>query len=364
MKKTIWIISIVLIIGIVGYFVWANFFNHKKNNHHSINTPNPAQMAVKPEGYIVGTKDISDYLKISGTLIPNEETEIRAEVSGRITKLYLPEGANVAQGTLLIKIFDGDLQAQLKKLENQLLIAQNTEQRQSSLLKINGISQQEYDLSLLQVQNLKAEIEIIKVNIQKTEIYAPFSGVIGLKNISNGAYITPNTIITTLRQITPLKLDFSVPEKYGTELRAGQKINFTLADEKKEYEATILANDQKISPNSRNLMIRAVVNNQDDKLMAGAFAEVFFDTKPRQKSIVVPSQAIIPQARNKQIIVSKQGKASFVNVKTGARQAEFVEVLEGIQVGDTIATTGVLFIRPDMPLKFTKIVTPQPPKAE
>ncbi len=354
MKKIIW--NVILVIGVLvgGYFLSSYFFKHDKNKSQK-DAPNPAQMAVKPEGHIVGTKDISDYLKISGTLIPNEETEIRAEVAGRITTLYLPEGGYVAQGTLLVKIFDGDLQAQLKKLDNQLKIAQNTEQRQISLLKISGISQQEYDLSLLQVQNLKAEIDIIKVNIQKTEIYAPFSGVIGLKNISNGAYITPNTIITTLRQINPLKLDFSVPEKYGAELRAGQKVNFTLSDEKKEYEATILANDQKINQNSRNLMIRALVNNQDEKLMAGAFAEVFFSTKPRQKSIVVPSQAIIPQARNKQIIVSKNGKAYFATVKTGARQAEFVEVLEGIQVGDTIAVTGVLFIRPEMPLTFTKI---------
>ncbi len=355
MKNIIWIVGVLLALGAV-YLLSGFFLGHKKNHsENNKNTPNSAQNTIKLEGHIVGTKDITDYLKISGTLIPNEETEIRAEVSGRITQLNLPEGGYVGQGMLLVKIFDGDLQAQLKKLDNQLKIAQTTEQRQASLLKINGISQQEYDLSFLQIQNLKSEMDIVKVNIQKTEIYAPFSGVIGLKNISQGAYITPNTILTTLRQINPLKLDFSVPEKYGAELRAGQKVKFTLSDERKEYEATILANDQKINPNNRNLVIRALVNNQDEKLMAGAFAEVFFSTKPREKSIVVPSQSIIPQARNKQVIISKNGKASFVNVKTGTRQTEFVEILEGLQPGDTIVTTGVLFVRPDMLLNFTKV---------
>ncbi len=182
-----------------------------------------------------------------GTLLANETTEIHPEVSGRVVQLNISEGRFVSQGTVLAKLYDGDLQAQLRKLEVQLNIAQKTEERQAQLLKIQGISQQDYDLSLLNVNNIKADIEIIKTSIAKTAIHAPFSGRLGLKNISQGAYITPQTVITTISQTDQLKLDFTVPEKYTDRIKNGQIVNFTVQGKDKQYNAKVMATEVSVA---------------------------------------------------------------------------------------------------------------------
>jgi len=163
----------------------------------------------------VVAKNLAENLEVPGTLQPFEETEIRPEISGRLISLKIVEGGSVQKGALLAKLFDEDLQAQLNKLKVQLEIAQKTLERQRELLKIQGISQQEVDLSELQANNIKADMELVRVNISKTEIRAPYSGLLGLRNVSLGAYVTPTTLLTTLRQVNQLKLDFMVPEKYG-----------------------------------------------------------------------------------------------------------------------------------------------------
>src|SRR3990170_4628978 len=188
---------------------------------------NPAMGAnrngpVTVEGYVVRTSTVSNSIEVPGNLLPFESTELHPEVSGLVVLLNIKEGSYVPKGTLLVKLFDGDLQAQLKKLQVQLSISQQTVQRQSELLKISGISQQEYDLSSLDVNNITADIDVIRTNIQKTEIRAPFNGRLGLRSISMGAYVTPATVIATIQQVSQLKLEFTVPEKYSSNISVGQ----------------------------------------------------------------------------------------------------------------------------------------------
>jgi len=170
---------------------------------------------------------ISD-IEVPGSLLANESTEIRPETSGKLVQLNVREGSFISRGALLAKLDDRDLQAQKRKLEVQLKIAEQTENRQNQLLKIQGISQQEYDLSLLQVHNLNADIDIVNEAIRKTEVRSPFSGKLGFKNISPGAYVTPATIISTVSQVSQLKLQFTIPEKYSSEIKNGQLIDFTV----------------------------------------------------------------------------------------------------------------------------------------
>jgi membrane fusion protein (multidrug efflux system) len=207
----------------------------------------------------------------------------------------------------------------------QLEIAQKTAERQEALLKIEGISKQEVDLSLLQVSNLKADIELIKVDIVKTEIRAPFAGRIGLKNISNGAYITPATLLTTISQVNRLKLEFSVPEKYSEAMRKGRQVSFTIAGTDNKFTASILATESNIEANTRTLKVRAVVAGKLNLLVPGAFAKVALQLGKNDHSLIVPSQAVIPQARNKRVIVYKGGKADFAVVTTGIRDSSFVQ---------------------------------------
>ena len=306
-------------------------------------------------GYIVKTGPVSEPLQLPGTLLPMEETEIHSEVNGRVVSHAINEGAYVNKGALLVKLFDGDLQAQLKKLQVQLQIAQKTEERNKELLKISGISQQDYDLSFLQVSNINADIELPKTNIVKTEIRAPFSGRIGFRNISNGAYITPTTIITKIQQLNQMKLQFSVPEKYTSKIGVGQTISFSVEGNSRKYLAKVYASESTVSETSRGMNVRCIVQQSDARLVSGSFAKVDMDFAKNDVAILVPSQAILPQARGKKLILYRDGIAKFVDVETGIRDSANIEIVSGVVPGDTIITTGLLGLKPEAKVKLSKV---------
>jgi membrane fusion protein (multidrug efflux system) len=305
-------------------------------------------MVIKPSA-------ISEKLEVTGNILPFESTEIKPEISGRVVYLNIKEGATVSKGQLLVKLFDGDLQAQLKRLQVQLEIADKTEERQKELLTIGGISQQDYDLSLLQLNNIKADMELLRVNITKTEIRAPYSGKLGLKNISPGAYISPANILTTISQVNQLKVEFSIPEKYSSQIRNGMEVNFGVEGSPGVYKAAISATESSVEQNTRNLKIRAIVKGGDSYLIPGNFAKVEIILGRNENAIMIPSQAILPVARGKQVVTQKNGQVKFNNIITGVRDSSSVQVLDGIAIGDTLITTGLLFIRPDSKLKLTRI---------
>jgi membrane fusion protein, multidrug efflux system len=311
---------------------------------------------VTAEAFVVKTKVLSERIEVPGTLMPFETTEIRPEISGRIVNLNIPEGRVVQRGTVLASLFDGDLQAQLQKLQVQLSIAEKTSERYAELLKINGISQQEYDLSQLQVNNLKADIQLVRVDINKTRIRAPYTGQIGLKNISVGAYVTPTNILTTISQVNNLKLEFTVPEKYSESMVKGRQVEFRIQGQAERLKATILATESTIEANTRSLRVRGnVTGKNSNKLVPGAFANVMLNLGDNAQSMIIPSQAVIPQARNKRVIVYRGGQPEFTVVTTGIRDSSYVQVVEGLKVGDTVLTTGLLAIRPDSKVAISKI---------
>ncbi|HUR11867.1 MAG TPA: efflux RND transporter periplasmic adaptor subunit [Flavitalea sp.] len=307
------------------------------------------------EGYVVKTKTISENIEAPGTLMPFEETEIRPETSGRVVSLNIPEGRVVRKGTILVRLFDGDLQAQLKKLEVQLSIAEKTVERYRELLKISGISQQEVDLSELQANNLRADINLIKVDIGRTQIRAPFDGTVGLKNISLGAYVTPSNIITTLRQVSQLKLEFTIPEKYSDNMSRGKVVNFAIDGVRQKFGATVIATEAGIEQTTRSLRVLAIVRGKNPALVPGTFAKVLLQMGQENQAMIIPTQAVVPQARNKRVIVYKAGIAQFQVVTTGIRDSTFIQVIDGLNVGDTIITTGLLAIRPESKVTISKV---------
>lgn len=309
----------------------------------------------KVEGYIVKTKQVSDREELPGSIIANETTEIHPEISGRLVYLNINEGKTVGKGALLAKIYDGDLQAQLKKLNVQVAVAEQTVKRMGELLKISGVSQQEYDLSVLQVNTIRADMDIIKTNISRTEVRAPFSGTLGLKNSSSGSYVTPQTIISTIRQNSQLKLDFVLPERFTSSLKTGQLVDFTVEGNSKKYTARIIAAESGLAENTRSQNIRAIVTNNDGKLLPGVFAKVVTDFNTDPNGIVIPTQAILPQARGKKVIVYRSGVATFTDVTTGIRDSSLVQILTGLKAGDTIITTGLMSLKPDAKVEMGKI---------
>ena len=335
--------------------VFTSCKEEKKPSGPTAGSPGNRNAPIQVQGFIVKSKVLSENIEVAGSLMPFETTEIRPEISGRVVSLNIPEGRFVNKGTLLVKLFDGDLQAQLKKLQVQLSIAEKTAERQKELLKINGISQQEYDLSELQINNLRADIQLVQVDINKTQVRAPFSGQVGLKNISLGAYITPSNILTTISQVNQLKLEFTVPEKYSEEMKPGKLINFSITGQDKTFNAKVLATETTIEANTRSLKVRAGVTERDRFLVPGAFASVKLNLGKNNEALIIPTQAVIPQARNKRVVVYKNGEPEFRIVTTGIRDSTFVQITDGLKIGDTVLTTGLLAIRPESKVKLTQI---------
>ncbi|MFN8276035.1 MAG: efflux RND transporter periplasmic adaptor subunit [Chitinophagales bacterium] len=318
--------------------------------------PPPATMPVANiTGYVVSPEKMEHSVEASGTIIPLEETELHPEISGRITFLQIPEGLAVAAGTLLVKLYDADLQAQLKKLQVQLKINQDIAARQQKLLAINGVSQQDAELANLTVSNTAADIDLVKAQIAKTEIRAPFSGVIGLRKVSVGAMVTPTTAIATIRATGTLKLDFSVPEQYSSLVKVGDQVRFKTAGSDSLFTARVIANERQVAESTRNMNVRATILPHTPMPTPGSYALVHLELSESQSALMVPTEAIIPAARDKSVIVSRGGKAEMVKVKTGTRSSNKIEVKEGLMPGDTVVTTGILFIKPGATLKFNTI---------
>lgn len=307
------------------------------------------------EGFVAQESTLFDEIEIPGTLLPEEETAIRSEVSGRVVQLNINEGALVKKGALLVKLFDADLQAQLKKLEVQLQIANKTEERQRELLTINGISQQDYDLSTLQVDNLKADIQSTRIAISKTEIRAPYDGKLGLRSISLGAYVSPAEIITTIRKVNHLNLEFSVPEKYAKEIKKGSNVRFVVDGGTGPHYASVLATENSVDQATRTLKVKAVVEENHPELVPGIFARVSMRLGKDSQAILVPTQSVIPQARTKQVMVLRNDTARFADVETGIRDSVFVQITSGISSGDTVITTGLMAIKPNTKVKIGKV---------
>ncbi len=297
---------------------------------------------------------INSITEANGSIVANEFVELHPEVSGRITYLYIPEGTTVAKGTILARINDSDLQAQLNKTKVQLDLSQKTEQRLTKLLAINGIGQAEYDAALNQVNSLNADLEYTKVLIDKTILRAPFSGVIGLRQVSPGAYVSPTTILATIQQIDKLKVDFTVPEENSAVIRKGAVVEVVVEGQNdSRCNAVVIAREPQINQTTRNLLIRATLSNCTAN--PGTFAKVYFNAGSARNSITIPTNAIIPDDKNKKIVVIKGGKATYAIIETGVRKESFVEITKGVSVGDTIVVDGVLFARPDKPVKIRSV---------
>jgi membrane fusion protein (multidrug efflux system) len=342
-------ISFYLLI-VLSLIISANCNSGKSKNKE---TDSKSKKPTKVEGFIASASVLDNQISVSGSLSAFDEVALMSEISGRIVQINLPEGTFVKKGTLLVQLYNDDLLANLKKLQTQLEIQQKTYQRQTDLLKINGISQYDCDQTLLQLNSVKADIEIQQAQIRKSQILAPFNGIIGLRNISIGAQITPTTLLTTIRTEDKLKLDFSVPEKYSDEIKPGLKVKFTVSGNDKQFDADVFATEGGIDAGTRNLKVRALVQNKSTDLMPGGFANVQLTLGENKNALMIPAQAIIPQERNKSVIVSKNGKAHFVPVHTGIRQSLNIEITDGIKSGDTVVTTGILFVKEGGKLIFS-----------
>lgn len=257
----------------------------------------------------------------------------------------------VSKGATLVKIDDRELKAQLAQAVTKEKLAFEVERRASKLLEAEAISQEEYDNALAELKSLQAQSQLIKAQLSKTEIRAPFSGRIGLRSISVGAYITPTTDIANLVSVNPVKIDFSIPEKYANRVKVGSKFDFTVAGNNKSMEAVVYAIEPSINVNTRTLLLRARADNASGNLLPGTFANVKLPLESIENAILVPTEAIVPVLKGKQVFVYENGKAVAKDVDTDIRTDKDVLITSGLNAGDTVIISGLMSLRADQEVK-------------
>jgi len=319
--------------------------------------PTPAQMkgqTATATGFVVSSQLMESTISASGTVLANEEVELRPETAGKLVSVGFKEGSVVQKGALLVKIYDTDLQAQLKKLNLQYKLAKEREGRLKGLLGINGVSQEEYDIASNELETITADMDYTKAQISKTEIYAPFTGKIGLKNVSAGNFVNNTNVIASIQQTDILKVDFTIPEKYAALVAPGDTVKFSVEGIREKLTARVAAIEPKIDAETRNIMIRALYDNSKSLVYPGAFAKVELVTK-KQPSLMIPSEAVIPELKGKKVYILKNGKSKSVKVETGVRTDTQVEITNGLAAGDTVITTGIMSLKPDMKVKIIQL---------
>lgn len=344
--------TILMITLIVAALVLIKIFYLKPKESGAPKGGASKPQAVNVTGFVVASQLMENRIYSSGTVLANEEVVLHPEVAGKLVSVHFREGQQVGQGSLLAKINDADLQAQLKKLGFQLKLAREKSERLNGLLRIQGVSQQEYDEATNQQQVIAADMEYTRALIAKTEIRAPFAGRIGLRQVSAGTYVTPASTIATIQQTNVLKLDFTIPEKYADVVKTGDRIQFTVDNSSEKSMASVLALEPKIDAATRNLLVRAVCTDAAPGVLPGSFARVELVTEQKQATLMIPTEAVIPELKGKKVFVSKGGKAQPVFIETGTRNDKRIEVLSGLSDGDTVIVTGIMSLKPEAPVNI------------
>ncbi len=303
----------------------------------------------------IKTDILRDEISVNGSTASPEEVLVSAEVAGKITRILFSEGNYVNKGALLVQLDDEELQAQRKRLLVRKELTQRIAERLKNLYDREGVSLQEYEIARAEADQVLAEITLIDVQISKRSIRAPFSGLLGLKMVSEGSYVSPGMAIVKLVSTNPIHLSFTVPERYNTVVQKGTVVRFRMDGSDKTYTASVLAREPQIDPATRTLRVKASAPNADGRILPGAFAAVSVGLKDYDRTIMIPTEAVIPEEGAQKVFVYRNGMAESVKIETGIRKNTEIQVLHGLQEGDTLITSGVMLIRPGAPVKIESL---------
>ncbi|MBK9283562.1 MAG: efflux RND transporter periplasmic adaptor subunit [Sphingobacteriaceae bacterium] len=345
-----WLIF-VLVLGLLVGLKWL--FLGNDNDLKNSGPKGKGVSAIVANYQVAKTDSLVMDIFTTGKLEAFNQVIIHSEASGKITWITDKEGKLVQKGERIAKINDSELQAQLIKLKALLKLAEEKAQRNDKLLLIKGVSQEECDIQKSEVEVIKADVQLINAQIAKTEIIAPFGGVLGLKNLSEGAVVNTNDIIAELVQESPMYIEFSIPEKYVTQINEGMKVSFNIESDNNLLYAELYAIDSKIDEATRSVKVRAKYSGKNN-LVSGAFVKIKLDLKQIENAIMVPTSCIIPVFKGQKVFISKNGLAQEVKVITGLRKSEFIQIVSGIHAGDTVLTSGLMSIKNGMPVKLVE----------
>lgn len=344
-KKYIYILLAIAAVGGVSYLL-----TRESKPKIAAPTANAQSGMMEVNAVVISASDFENVIVLSGSIEPNEQVQIRSEVPGIVRSLSFKEGTNVSKGQVLLRIDDTELQAQLRQVQTAEKLAGENANRAKLLLEKEAISAQEFDVASADFESSKAQSALITAQIAKTVIVAPFSGKIGLRNISVGEYLTPTTVVANLMSINPVKILFSVPEKYSGQVRVGQAVRFTVSGSDKTHLAEVYAIEPGVDATTRTINIRALAENREGTLFPGSFARIELALDKIDNAILVPSEAVIPIQNGKQVFLFKDGTASAVTVEAENRTSRDVLVNEGVRIGDTVLISGIMSLRDGSPV--------------
>lgn len=348
--KVKYIVYTVLVVGALGLVGYRLSENKKKDGPKKETGPKkPARVT----GIVLQPRPFEDKLSLTGSLEPNEQVEIRSEIPGVVRDIRFSEGGTVTKGQVLFRVDDTELRARLAQAKSAEGLAKENARRAKLLLEKEAISREEFDVANADLLSARAETQLINAQLSKTVVRAPFSGRIGLRYISTGTYVTPETNIARLVNTSKLKLTFSIPEKYATQMKTGSEMSFSVAGSQDRYSAKIYAIEPEVETTTRTLKMRAIAENGTGKLIPGTFANVDLPLARIEDALLVPSEALIPIQNGKKVFVSRDGKAMEVVVETGSRTDKDVLIVSGLKAGDTLLTTGVMSLKNEDPVTVT-----------
>ena len=319
-KITKWSIVGVIVLG-SGFLAYQHLMPHenKEMKEAPKEAGNRQSKALNVRAVVLSQQGLTDGIFVSGSLVPDEEVNLSFESSGKITDIFFKEGTHVEKGELLAKINDAPLQADLRKKQAQVKLMQDRLFRAKALLEKEAVSKEAFQEAEANLAALEAEIEGVEAQIEQTELRAPFSGIIGLRQVSVGAYATTTTEVATLTKTAPLKVEFNVPERYAGMLPEGTELTFTAEGDLTTRNAKVYASDSRVDPETRTFAIRAIYPNADGKLIPGRYVNVNLVTQRFDNTLAVPSEAIVSEMGIDKVFVCKNGKAQPVEIAKGLR---------------------------------------------
>lgn len=351
MKALIKIVLLIAFLGGVGYGTVRFMEKAEAARIAAAPAGGPAKPASAPQalavdGVVVAARPLDYVVSGVGSLLPLEGVDITSEQSRRLKSIHFEEGQIVRENDVLFELDTEDLRSDLVELEARLELSRLRESRLSQLVATNASSQSEYDTAIADARAIAAQIEGIKTQIAKATVRAPFAGRTGLRQVSQGAWVTPAMRLTTLQDTSQVKIDFKIPERHAPDIRAGQTFRFLPEGSYQWREGTVLAIEPSIEVASRSLIVRGIAGNPDGALFPGGFARVEVPVGRKEGALMLPSEAIVPSPQGNAVYIAKDGKALLRPVELGVREAGDVQVVAGLESGETVIVSNLLRLRP------------------
>lgn len=312
----------------------------------------PGGFAVGVETAKVSASGFQDDVAAVGSLKSNESVVLRPEIAGRIAAIHLREGMPAAKGAVLVALDAATQAAELRQAEANLALSQANYRRTEDLYQKKFVAERARDEAAANLKVLEAAVALAQAKLQKTQIRAPFAGIVGIRNVSVGDYVKEGQELINIEDIGSLKVDFRLPESYLSRLQKGQAVELSAdAMPGQAFKGVLDAIDPLLDASGRAISLRARLANPDLKLRPGMFVRVRLAFGGERQGLSVPEEALVPAGHDNFVFRVAEGKAQRVMVKIGQRRGATVEIAEGLKAGDEVVTAGQLKLRDGVPVK-------------